>query len=218
LRWPLRLLIAAVLVAAALWTHQAVDLSLPRLVAWLQDLTASQGALGPLLFVVLCVVGMVLHAPQIPIVAAGGIAFGKIAVVYGWLGVTLGAAAMFLLTRLFLREVIRDRFIMRFQRLAELDDRLERHGFLTVLGLRLVFFLAPPLNPAMGASRVRFPDFLAGTALGIVPGMLLTVSFADHLATLQSWRDLFSPSLLVAALLLAALLIVSSVAGRRLMR
>ncbi len=81
-----------------------------------------------------------------------------------------------------------------------------------------MFFLAPPLNPAMGASRVRFPHFLAGTALGIVPGILLTVSFADQLAALQSWRDLLTAPVLIAALLLAGLLAASSVATRRLMR
>ena len=218
-RWFLRLLVAAVLVAAALWTHQTVNLSPPRIVAGLQDLGAAPGALGPLLFIVLCALGMILHTPQIPMVVAGGVVFGKVGgVVYGWLGVTIGAAAMFLVARRFLRDVIRDRFIARFRHLTELDDRLERHGFLTVLGLRLVFFLAPPLNPAMGASRVRFPHFLAGTALGIVPGILLTVSFADQLAALQSWRDLLTAPVLIAALLLAGLLAASSVATRRLMR
>ena len=38
----------------------------------------------------------------------------------------------------------------RFPRLRALDDRLERHGVATVVLLRLLLFLAPPLNWALG--------------------------------------------------------------------
>jgi uncharacterized membrane protein YdjX (TVP38/TMEM64 family) len=63
-----------------------------------------------------------------------------------------------------------------------LDERLERHGFATVPTRRLLVFLAPPLNWALGATRVRARHYVAGTALGAVPGIATAVLFADSIA------------------------------------
>jgi uncharacterized membrane protein YdjX (TVP38/TMEM64 family) len=55
------------------------------------------------------------------------------------------------------------------------DERLAANGFVTVLMIRLVFFIAPWAHWALGLSRVRFVPFVAGTALGLIPGTLVTI-------------------------------------------
>jgi uncharacterized membrane protein YdjX (TVP38/TMEM64 family) len=105
----------------------------------------------------------------------------------------------------------------RFTRLRALDQRLERNGFWTVFALRLVLFLAPPLNWALGATRVSLPHYVAGTALGVIPGMAATVFFADTIARRPPDAPLLSPGVVVAGLLVATGLAGVAVASRRLL-
>src|SRR5262249_10299202 len=99
-----------------------------------------------------------------------------------------------------------------------LDDRLERRGVATVIVLRLLLFLAPPLNWLLGASRVRTTDYVLGTALGILPGIGLTVFLADRITAADSAAQLLTVQILAPAILLAVLLVSGVAVGRRLLR
>lgn len=79
----------------------------------------------------------------------------------------LGATCLgFFLARYVFRETVTPKIppkILRFER------RLERHAFSTVLLLRLLFYLFPPINWMLGISHIRPSTFLSATFLGMLP-------------------------------------------------
>jgi len=75
--------------------------------------------------------------------------------------------------------------------------------------------MAPPLTWALGASRVRWPDYLAGTALGIVPALALCAYLGDAVSDAPAWTALLTPAVLVPALLAVAFTVTGTVLGRR---
>jgi uncharacterized membrane protein YdjX (TVP38/TMEM64 family) len=53
------------------------------------------------------------------------------------------------------------------------DEKLAERAFPAVVVVRLLFFIAPWAHWMLGLSRVRFLPFLAGTIVGLLPGMLV---------------------------------------------
>jgi len=72
------------------------------------------------------------------------------------------------------------------ERSKRLRDAAARRGLLAVLALRLVP-VAPftIVNLFIGASRIRFADFIAGSILGRIPGILVFTLFAVELQALS---------------------------------
>jgi uncharacterized membrane protein YdjX (TVP38/TMEM64 family) len=60
------------------------------------------------------------------------------------------------------------------------DERLARHGFRTVVLIRLLTFLAPAAHWGIGLSSVRFGPALLGTVVGLAPGILLFTWLGSH--------------------------------------
>jgi uncharacterized membrane protein YdjX (TVP38/TMEM64 family) len=93
-------------------------------------------------------------------------------------------------------------------RLDVLIQRAERHGFLTVLTIR-VLPLAPYTvgNMFMGASDIGFRDFVAGSIVGKIPGMIL-LTFAG----VQIQNALRNPAVgtVIAVVLLLVLIPVAT--------
>lgn len=71
------------------------------------------------------------------------------------------------------RYIAREFFTMRIPpKLQAFEHRLEEHGLSTVIVLRLLFFLFPPVNWLIGVSQIRFRVFVIGTIIGGLPGTL----------------------------------------------
>jgi uncharacterized membrane protein YdjX (TVP38/TMEM64 family) len=156
---------------------------------------------GPLVFIGLCVLTILLHLPEIVVIAIGGALFGTVeAFAYGWIGCLLGATLTFALVRYAAREAVQRALITRFPRLRALDERLARHGFWTVFVLRVFLFAAPPLNWGLGATRVRPAHYLAGTAFGVLPGIGTAVLIGGTLSGAGAPAGV-SPGVIVPALL-----------------
>jgi uncharacterized membrane protein YdjX (TVP38/TMEM64 family) len=120
-------------------------------------------------FAVLAFVGV----PQFTLIAAAVVAYGPGAgLVYSWIGTMASALVGFYLGRAAGAKVL-ERFsgegVRRFMRL------IGRNGFLASLIVRLVpsapFIV---VNMAAGVTPMRALDFTLGTALGIVPKIVLT--------------------------------------------
>ena len=93
-------------------------------------------------------------------------------------------------------------------RLAALSARLRKRGLLAVLLVRLLP-VAPYtiVNVVAGASRIRWRDFLLGTALGLLPGLVLTSAFVDRAiaaVVAPSARTLATLVLVLAAIVAVA--------------
>ncbi len=128
---------------------------------------------APVVYVGLLVAQAVLAPLPAPAVAAaGGYIFGTFAgFVLTWLGVLLGGALSFWISRLFGRE-----YVTRNGRFKGLDRRVEEHGAILVFVLRLVPLVSfDAISYAAGLTGISFLRFLAATALGSAPGTFVFV-------------------------------------------
>ena len=114
------------------------------------------------------------------------IAFGPVmGFVYAMLGIELSAWVSFALGKALDRNTVRR---IAGTRLNGILQVLRRRGLLAMTALRLVP-IAPFLVEGVvaGAARVKFSDFMIGTALGMLPGTLTSTVFGNQL---QVWlRD-----------------------------
>jgi uncharacterized membrane protein YdjX (TVP38/TMEM64 family) len=213
----LRPIVLLLVVAGMVWAYGGLGFSRHMTIEGMRALVDAHAPYGPLVFMGVCVAGIFLSVPEIVPIAIGGVLFGSVrAFAYGWVASLVGATGTFLLVRYVARDYFQAALRGPLARLRALDDRLERNGFRTVLVLRLVLFLAPPLNWALGATRVRAPHYIAGTALGVVPGIATTVFFADSIANRPPGSTILSPGVVAGAVLVIALLATATFASRRL--
>ena len=178
----IRLLLLGLAVAGIVWAVRQLDLPRYMSIAGMRALVSAYAPYGPLVFMAIVVAGLFTRVPMMGtvLIAVGAVLFGRLpALTYGWLAGLAGTTAIFLLVRSVARDYVQRTLDARSERLRALDERVTRNGFGTVLVLRLVFGLAPMLNWGLGLTGVRFPHYLAATALGIVPNLTVAVFFAD---------------------------------------
>ena len=89
------------------------------------------------------------------------------------------------------------------------DNRLETGGIWPVVLLRLVFGQLPPADWLLGVTKVSTRNFLIGTGIGIIPGVVLFVIAGGGL--IEFFTDLSTST---RRILLAV--IVTVAVGRRL--
>ncbi len=198
------------LVAAAIAAYFLLDLrdlvtldSLKARRDEFQALLESRPLLVIGLFLLFYVTMSSLSIPGVSIVSmAAGAIFGL------WLGVaivsvaaTIGACVSFLASRYLLRDWVRRRF---GRQLAAIDRGIEKDGAFYLLTLRLnpaiLYFL---INLAMGLTRMRLAPYAAVSWVGMLPGTFVYVNAGTELARIESPRDVLSPGLLGALVLLS---------------
>ena len=155
--------------------------------------------LAPLYAVGVYVVAGLAFVPVTLMVTVTGLVFGPLkGFAVAMVASVVAAAVTFAIGALLGRDLIRRLSGPLINRISE---RLSRRGTFTVALLRMVP-VAPfsLINLAAGAIRIRLGDFLAGTILGMAPGMAALTVFGDRIEALL--RD---PSPGRIALLLLAL-------------
>ncbi len=175
------LLLAVVLVVAAL----AIAWRMTPLGQWLrfEELVDHAHALNgrpvaPLLVALAFVVGGLMLVPVTLLIAVSVLVFGPVeGAAYALLGATLSASATYGIGRHLGRDLVRR---LAGHRLNELSRRLGRRGLLAIVLVRMMP-IAPftVMNVVAGASHIGWRDFLLGTMIGLVPGILMTSVFVD---------------------------------------
>jgi phosphatidylserine/phosphatidylglycerophosphate/cardiolipin synthase-like enzyme/uncharacterized membrane protein YdjX (TVP38/TMEM64 family) len=125
-------------------------------------------------------------------------------------GALASGAATFALGRTLTRGAVHG---IAGRRIGALSRRLRKRGLLAVLLVRLLP-VAPYtiVNIVAGASRIRWRDFLLGTALGLLPGLVLTSAFVDRaIAAVVSP----SPQTIALLVLIVVAIVAVTVALRR---
>ena len=161
---------------------------------------------APLYAVGVYVIAGLAFVPVTLMVTVTGLVFGPVkGFAVAMLASVVAAAVTFGIGALLGRDLVRRLSGPLINRISE---RLSRRGTFTVALLRMVP-VAPfsLINLAAGAIRIRLSDFLAGTVLGMAPGMAALTVFGDRIEALL--RD---PSAGRIALLLLALALVVAVA------
>jgi uncharacterized membrane protein YdjX (TVP38/TMEM64 family) len=142
-------------------------------VAELAALLDRAGPWAPALFIAAYVLGSLAFVPGAVLTLIAGALFGLgrgVPIVFT--GAVLGSSAAFALARTLARERV-TRWLSRDPRAAAIDEAVADRGLLIVLLFRLSpVFPYNVLNYALGASRIRYRDFLIGS-VGMLPGTVL---------------------------------------------
>ncbi|MDO9096365.1 MAG: FAD-dependent oxidoreductase [Rubrivivax sp.] len=113
---------------------------------------------------------------------------------------SLGATLAMLSARYVLRDSVKDRFGAR---LADIDKGIEREGAFYLFTLRLVpvfpFFV---INLLMGLTKMKAATFYGVSQLGMLAGTLVYVYAGTQLGQIASPKDIVSPGLAAALVLL----------------
>ncbi len=166
------------------------------------------GPWGAAVFVAGYALLCLLPAPKGLLTALGGALFGVwLGALLSWIAALAGAAVAFGLGRTLGREAVNR---LTHGRGARVDRLLAEHGFTAVIALRLVPVLPyTAINYSAGLTGVGWRAYLAGSALGMVPGSLAY-------SALGAWgADPWGIFAGVAALVI--LVVVGGIVGKRLL-
>jgi len=140
----------------------------------------SLGVWGPLAFIGIYIVSVVVVVPGSAMTVAAGVLFGSLkGVVVVIIGATLGACLAFLIARYFARDSIA-RWLSGKEKFRKLDDMTEKHGAIIVAITRLVpIFPFILLNYGFGLTKIKFWTYVLWTFVCMLPGTVLYVVGTD---------------------------------------
>jgi phosphatidylserine/phosphatidylglycerophosphate/cardiolipin synthase-like enzyme/uncharacterized membrane protein YdjX (TVP38/TMEM64 family) len=169
----------ALLAVAWRWTPLREWVNLPALIGFARGLEALP--FTPVAVMISYVVAGLLMVPVTLLIAVTGIVFGPLrGSLFAIGGVLLSAAVAYGLGHWLGRDTVQRLLGARINRLSR---RIAKRGILAIVVVRMLP-VAPftVVNVVAGASHIRLADYLIGTMLGMLPGIVLTVTFVHHLA------------------------------------
>ena len=137
------------------------------------------GPLGWLVYICVFTLGELVQVPGFIFVGAASLAYGKVLGFFlAFFAAVISVCVSFAVVRTVGGKALAefDNKLMK-RMLARLDER----PVMTVVSLRLVFWIAPPLNYALGLSNIGFRDYLIASAIGLIPPILGMTIFFDWL-------------------------------------
>ena len=147
----------------------------------IRDYIQSFGQLSVVAYLVAYVLNTISVFPPIaPLSLAAGFAFGS---VWGaallMVAALIGTSLTFIISRFFGRKFIEKMLKGKFK---DLDEKLEKNGFLTVLFFRVIPLIPyEVLNYACGLSKIKFKDYFFATFLGLIPGVIVAAFLEEAL-------------------------------------
>jgi pyruvate/2-oxoglutarate dehydrogenase complex dihydrolipoamide dehydrogenase (E3) component/uncharacterized membrane protein YdjX (TVP38/TMEM64 family) len=200
--WRPVLLLAVIIAILILARFFGLGDKLADLRAWLRSL----GPWGPLVFVLIYIIGTVAVLPGAAITIVAGALFGAVlGVILVDIGATIGASLAFLIARYFARDAVA-LWLSKSPKFQRLDHLTEEHGAIIVALTRLVpIFPFNLLNYGFGLTKVPFWTYVFWTWLCILPGTILYVVGADAVSNAITHGGI--PWVLVAAFVGALLLV-----------
>lgn len=212
LRLSAIVLVLAALAAAWRWTPLREWLDLDVLVG-LADRLDVVAPFTPLAVVAAYVIAGLLAMPVLVLIAVTGIVFGPVlGAAYALAGAIASAAVTYGIGRRLGRDTVRR---LAGARLNRISMRLARRGIVAIAIVRMLP-LAPftIVNVVAGASHIGLRDFLLGTVIGMLPGIVATVVFVDRIV--EALRAPSAATLISLALVAAALVGLALLVRRRL--
>jgi uncharacterized membrane protein YdjX (TVP38/TMEM64 family) len=179
--------------------------------AALRDFIQSFGRLAVLAYILAYALNTVAILPPIAALSlTAGLAFGAAwGALYLMTGAMIGTSVTFLISRYFGRSLIEKMLKGKFK---ELDEKLEKNGFMTILFFRVIPLVPyEVLNYAGGLSRIKFKDYFLATLLGLIPGVIVSAFFGGSLGEIKSFKDFFAPKFLIAIGLMAGIIAVPAI-------
>jgi len=143
----------------------------------LREYVNTMGIWAPLGFVVFFTLGTIF-IPTTPFMLASGVLFGFYAgLIYSYLGSLLSAILLFYVARHLGKHWVERILVHKYlTKIQEYNGRLENGGFTDMLVWRNIPVIpANALNLIMGVSKIKARNYIWGTALGLIPSIVLTV-------------------------------------------
>ncbi len=165
-------------------------------------------AVALFILVYIAVTGLSLPGAVI-LTLAGGFLFGSVfGTLFVNLGATTGATLAFLASRYLLRDWVEHKF---GKWLGPVQQGFAQNAFSYLMTLRLIplfpFFV---VNLVSGLTRTNVTTYVVATALGIIPGSFVYAYAGRQLGTINSLKDIASPRVIGAFMLLGLLALVPS--------
>ena len=157
------------------------------------------GVWAPAVYILFYVIRPLILFPAGLLSITGGLAFGPLlGTLYTLIGAVLCALWEFLFARAFGRDAV-GKFLKG--KVAKLDEGIERHGFMTVLWVRLIPSVAYDIqNYSLGLTKVALKEYFWATVIGIIPGTFAFVYLGSSLTDLKNLWKFLSAVLVIAAL------------------
>ncbi|HEX4956080.1 MAG TPA: VTT domain-containing protein [Thermoanaerobaculia bacterium] len=130
---------------------------------------------SPILLVALYVVFSPLGLPATPLMIAGALVFGaRYGSLYNFLGALAGATSTYFVAKALGADLVHH-FVGN--KLRPVERRLARRGFFTLISTRFLPLPFPVVNFAMAFAGIRPMTFLASTAIGLAPSIIVWTHF-----------------------------------------
>lgn len=172
---------------------ESFRLAVLDLLDWVEGL----GPWGPIFFILVVTLSMLVLLPGLIFTLGGGFLFGVVnGLFYILIGTALGSSISFFIGRTLGKNRV-NALLARRNRFRRFVELIEAEGFRFIALTRMVpFFPFKLSNYVFGASKIPYRQFILGTCIGIIPISLANVyvgSLAGTLAALGTDAILESP-------------------------
>ena len=174
-----------------------------------------------LIFLIGTIIWVVMAGFGVPVALLAGFIFGKwLGTLVVVLGLSTGAAILYVFANYFFKEIIKEKFLTRFK---NLEAKFKKSEFIYLLVYRFIGGIPFALSNVLPCIfNVRASNFFWATLIGITPGLFLIVSIGSGLEkiidqNLEAPRviDLiYSPDIYIPMIAFGALLIVAIIARK----
>ena len=169
-----------------------------------------------LIFLISSIVWFVMAGFGLPVALLAGFIFGK------WLGtfiliigMTIGATILYIIGNYFFKEIIKEKFLIKFK---NLETKFKKSEFIYLLAYRFIGGIPFALSNVLPCIfNVRVSNFFWATLIGLTPQLFLVVSIGSglekiieqNLETPKITELLFSPDIYIPLSIFVILLVVT---------
>lgn len=143
------------------------------------------GHMAPIIYILLFTFVPLTLFPDSVLAIASGLVFGFIkGSIYTMIGAVCGGTLAFFLARYLGKGFVDSKLGGKN---GEIRKGISEKGFWLVLMLRLIPLLPfDVISYLSGISDIKYKDFLVGTVIGIIPGVMVFVNIGHHLVDMNS--------------------------------
>ena len=180
------------------------------------ELKKSNLVLLALMFFLFTIIWVLAAGFGSPIAIFGGFIFGKwIGSFIVVLGMTVGATLLYVFANFFLKELVKEKFLNKYQ---SLESKFKKSEFIYLLAYRFIGGIPFAISNVLPCIfNVKILNFFLATLIGILPQIFLICSIANGLEKIiennlepPKITDLiFSPSIYIPIIIFACLIIIT---------
>lgn len=152
----------------------------------LQDAMVGAGIPGIVIFLATFGVGTLMNIPGFIFIIVAILVYGfGIGIPVAYLGAFLSVLTHFSVVRIIGGSPFKE---IKQPFVRKMMDKLAHSPVKTIVILRILFFISPPVNYALALSNVKLPDFVIGTLIGMVfPMSVLCLFLYFAKDTVMAW-------------------------------